>query len=136
MADLLHIPEASDVLEVHKIFTADNQPVIFCVNTISASFFPTELLVEVLATPRRLEPFFVFLEKEMNLHVEYFYARVRPLIARKCKFHIPLPIPKNTPVLEIDEVAYTADGEPVFHTFEYHPENQMRFELVRRRAQR
>jgi GntR family transcriptional regulator len=131
-AELLRIPEGSQVLEVHKIFTADDQPVIFCANTISTSLFTKELLDQVLASPDQLEPFFPFLERELGLRTEYFYARVRPLIAQKCRFHTPLPIPKSTPVLEIDEVAYIANGTPIFHTFEYHPENQMRFELVRR----
>jgi GntR family transcriptional regulator len=132
IAELLRIPEGSNILEVQKIFTADSQPVIFCANTISTSLFTDELLAQVLESPAILEPFFPFLDNEMGLHVEYFYARVRPLIAQKCKFHHPLPLPKSTPVLEIDEVAYTADGMPIFHTYEYHPENQMRFELVRR----
>jgi GntR family transcriptional regulator len=136
IAEILRIPEGSNILEVQKIFTADDQPVIFCANTISTSFFSDELLQEVLDSPTKLEPFFPFLEHEMSLRVEYFYARVRPLIAQKCKFHIPLPLPKSTPVLEIDEVAFTANGLPIFHTYEYHPENQMRFELVRHCAHR
>lgn len=136
IADLLRIPEGSDILEVHKIFTADGQPVIFCANSISTRFFPTKLLEEVTAAPNRLEPFFSFLERELGLQVENFYARVRPVIAQKCKFHIPLPIPKNTPVLEIDEIAFTSDGVPIFHTYEYHPENQIRFEIVRRYTHR
>ncbi len=134
LADLLRIPEGSDVLEVHKIFTANDQPVIFCVNTLPIHLFPQELLKQALDSPQRLEPFFDFLEKELGLKVEYYFARVRPVLARKCKFHIPLPIAKNSPVLEIDEVAFTADGIPIFHTYEYHPENQMRFELVRHYA--
>jgi hypothetical protein len=32
----------------------------------------------------------------------------------------------------IDDIAYTAGGIPVFHTVEYHPENKMNFELIRR----
>jgi DNA-binding GntR family transcriptional regulator len=45
-------------------------------------------------------------------------------------------MPDTTPVLEIDEVAYTAEGRPIFHTYEYHPENKMNFELIRRRVHR
>jgi DNA-binding GntR family transcriptional regulator len=83
-----------------------------------------------------LEPFFAFLEDETGMRVEYYIARVRPVKALKCRFNSPLPMPGNTPVLEIDEVAYTADGRPIFHTYEYHPENKMSFELIRRRVHR
>ncbi len=136
IADTLHIPVAAEVLDVHKIFNADGQPVIFCVNTMSTRLYTPHLLERVLAKPELLEPFFPFLEHELGLTVEHFYAKVRPLTARKCHFHTPLPLPTNTPILEIDEVAYDADGVPIFHTFEYHPENKMRFELVRRYAHR
>lgn len=132
IADALHISAGADVLVAHKIFTADGQPVIFCANTMATSIFTPKLLEQVLASPEQLEPFFGFLKRELGLQVEYFFARVRALTARKCHFHIPLPIPANTPVLEIDEVAYIAEGTPIFHTYEYHPENKMRFELVRR----
>lgn len=134
IADLLRISVSDEVLVAHKIFTADEQPVIFCANTMSTHLFSPDLLARVTAAPELLEPFFAFVERELGLQVEYFFARVRPLPARKCHFHIPLPIPGNTPVLEIDEVAYSAEGIPIFHTFEYHPENKMRFELVRRCA--
>lgn len=134
IADELRISVGAEVLVAHKIFTADDLPVIFCANTISTDLFTPELLERVISSPDLLEPFFPFLEREMGLQIEYFFARVRPLTARKCHFHTPLPIPGNTPVLEIDEVAYSTEGAPIFQTYEYHPENKMRFELVRRCA--
>jgi GntR family transcriptional regulator len=136
IAEALQIPVGAMVLVSHKIFTADEEPMIFCANTLSASLFNPGLVEQVVSAPEMLEPFFAFLERETGLRVEYYLARVRPVTARKCRFHSPLPMPGNTPVLEIDEVAYTAEGNPVFHTYEYHPENKMSFELIRRRAHR
>jgi GntR family transcriptional regulator len=136
MADALKILAGAELLVSHKVFNADNAPMIFCANTLPASLFHPTLIKQVIASPEILEPWFAFLERETGLRVEYYVARVRPALARKCHFHRPLPLPGNTPVLEIDEVAYTADGRPVFHTYEYHPENQMNFELIRRRVHR
>ena len=136
MADALQISHGDSVLVSHKIFYADAKPAIFCTNTVPLQHFKSKLLEQVLAEPETLEPFFTFLEEKIGLRVEYYVARVRPIQARHCHFHNPLPMPASTPVLEIDEVAYTVEGRPIFHTFEYHPENQMRFELIRRRAHR
>jgi DNA-binding GntR family transcriptional regulator len=136
MADLLQIPVDSEVLVSHKVFVADEEPMIFCTNTLAVSLFEPDLLAQVLSTPEMLEPLFTFLEQKLDLRVEYYVAQVRPVNAINCHFYTPLPMPDTTPVLEIDEVAYTAEGRPIFHTYEYHPENKMNFELIRRRVHR
>jgi DNA-binding GntR family transcriptional regulator len=136
MADLLQIPVDSEVLVSHKVFVADEEPMIFCTNTLAVSLFEPDLLAQVLSTPEMLEPLFTFLEQKLDLRVEYYVAQVRPVNAINCHFYNPLPMPDTTPVLEIDEVAYTAEGRPIFHTYEYHPENKMNFELIRRRVHR
>lgn len=136
MAKALGMPGGGQVLVSHKVFTADDEPIIFCVNTIEAGLFHTDLLGKMMTEPDIMEPFFIFLEREIGLRVEYFIASIRPVNARKCRFNIALPIPGNTPILEISEVAYTAEGRPIFHSVEYHPENKMSFELIRRRSQR
>jgi len=87
---LLRIPEGSDVLEVHKIFTANDQPVIFCVNTLPIHLFPPELLKHVLDSPQRLEPFFDFLEKELGLKVEYYFCPRTP--GARPKMQVPYPV--------------------------------------------
>jgi DNA-binding GntR family transcriptional regulator len=136
MADLLQIPVDSEVLVSHKVFVADEEPMIFCTNTLAVSLFEPELLAQVLSFPEMLEPLFTFLEHQLDLRVEYYVAQVRAVNANNCHFYNPLPMPDTTPVLEIDEVAYTAEGRPIFHTYEYHPENKMNFELIRRRVHR
>ncbi len=136
MAEALNMSVGGQVLVSHKVFTADSDAIIFCVNTIEARLFSADMLAQLLAEPAMMEPFFEFLEQEIGLRVEYFVASIRPISARKCRFHTALPIPANTPILEISEVAYTVEGRPIFHSFEYHPENKMSFELIRRRLPR
>lgn len=136
MAKSLQIPPGSEVFISHKVFIADEDPMIFCTNTFATALFKPELLQQVVSKPEILEPLFEFLERELDLRVEYYVAHVRPVNALNCHFYSPLPVPDTTPVLEIDEVAYTAEGRPIFHTYEYHPENKMSFELIRRRVKR
>jgi GntR family transcriptional regulator len=133
IAAALQIPGDATVLVSHKVFKADDEPMIYCINTLPASLFSAQRLEEMAARPELLEPIFQILEAETGVRVEYIVAHVRPATARKCRFHIPLPVPAQTPVLAIDEVSYTAEGRPVFHTLEYHPENKMSFSLIRRR---
>lgn len=133
LASTLDIPKGSQVLVSEKIFTAGEAPAINCVNTIPASVLGERWLGKVMKQPGLLEPIFDFFETELDLRVAYMHARVYALTADQICFHASLPCEKTTPVLVLDEVAYTGDGKPVFHTYEYHPERRMNFELIRRR---
>jgi len=132
MAKALQIRAEAPVLVSHEVFTADEEPMIFCVNTVAASLFNPGLAEQVSSTPRVLEPFLKFLERETGLRAEYYIASVSSVSARECRFYISLPMSDKTPVLEIDEVAYTVEGRPICHTYEYHPGNKMSVELIRR----
>jgi GntR family transcriptional regulator len=134
IASLLQIPDRAEVLVSQKVFNADGEPMIYCINTLSAQIFTAERLEQIIADPKIMEPFFYFLEDETGLRVEYYVAHVRPMKAGNCFFFPSLPLPRATPVLAIDEIAYTTGGKPIYHTFEYHPENKMDFELIRRRS--
>jgi GntR family transcriptional regulator len=134
MAAALRLEPGSQALTIYKVFTADKEPVIYCINTVALWLFSEELLKQTIQNPNMLEPLYEFLETECNQRVEYHVARVHPSVAKACHFIKPLPLDPHTPILVIDEVGFNAGGQPVFHTYEYHPENRMSFELIRRRV--
>jgi GntR family transcriptional regulator len=136
IAAALQIPNDAKALVAHKVFKADGEPMIYCINTLPAGLFSPQRQEELAARQELLEPIYQVIEEETGLRVEYIVAHVRPTTARQCRFYTPLPVPAHTPVLAIDEVSYTAEGRPVFHTLEYHPENKMSFSLIRRRLRR
>lgn len=134
LADQLQISPGDEVLVSQKVFIADGNPMIYCINSLPVSLFNKDRVQHIIANPAALEPFFTVMEQEIGMRVEYYVAHVRPMQIGSCKFFSPIPLPEFTPVMVIDEVAYTAEGRPIFHTFEYHPENKMDFELIRRRV--
>lgn len=134
LADQLQISPGDEVLVSQKVFTADGNPMIYCINSLPVTLFSPDLLLQILANPATLEPFFTVMEQEIGMRVEYYVAHVRPMQIGSCHSYSPISLPESTAVIVIDEVAYTAEGRPIFHTFEYHPENKMDFELIRRRA--
>lgn len=133
MAAALDIEVGSTVVESYRAVTADAEAVIYYANTLPAWLFEEQMLTNILESPQLLEPLYAFLEKNCGQRVEYHYARIKPSTAQACLFHGQIPLPPDTPVLVIDEVAYNTAGQPLFHTYEYHPENRMAFELIRRR---
>ena len=136
LAQTLDLELHAQVLKSHKIFTADATPVIYCVNTIPIRLFPSDFLDEVRSNPAAIEPLYTVLEQRCQQRVEYHFSKIRPALSEQCEFHGDLPLEAGTPILVIDEIAYNVNGHPLFHTFEYSPDSQMTYELVRRRGSR
>ena len=122
------------VLQSHKIFTADGQPVIYCITSIPSWVLNAELDQPIAGYPGLTLPLYRFLERHCNQRVEYHIAKLRADIAQNCELIVELPYDPLTPMLVINETGYNADERPVFYSLEYYPGNHMSFELVRRRG--
>jgi len=132
IAQALRITPEQLVIRDYKIFTANNDPVIYCLNIIPAWIFDEVLLDEILAHPEITAPLYDFLEQRSEQQVEYFIAKIRADTARNCEFPEMSSDPL-APVLVIEEVAHNSDEIPLWYALEYFPNNSMSFELVRRR---
>ncbi len=122
------------VLQSHKIFTADGQPVIYCITSIPSWVLNAEFDQPIASYPGLTLPLYRFLERHCNQRVEYHIAKLRADIAQNCEHIVEIPYDPLTPMLVINETGYNADERPVFHSLEYYPGNHMSFELVRRRG--
>jgi GntR family transcriptional regulator len=125
-------PSDPSALRRHTLFSADRDPVIYCINTIPLWVLPEDLASEVAANPAISEPLYDFLAQRCNQRVELSRATIWPDLARNCAMAEPVVDPL-TPILVIEEVGYNTAGQPVLHSLEYYPGHSMRFELVRRR---
>jgi len=135
LAATLQIEPGSEVLRVRKLFSADGTPVVYCINHIPAWVYAGRLSGEEALQPGVTQPIFEFLEHRCGQPVERYVASVRAATIRSCHLQdLALPYDSSTPVLVIDEVGYNVSGAPVHHSLEYHPDNRMKFELVRTRS--
>jgi GntR family transcriptional regulator len=124
----------SPVLELRKVFTADGDPVIYCVNTLPLWVTGRRLAEAVLADQTLTEPIFEFLERRCGHPLRYYISTIRPDLTQNC----PIPATEFDPgtlAIVIDETGYTADERPIMHSLHYYPGARMRFELIRSRDQ-
>ena len=120
-------------LQRHTLFTADGDPVIYCINTIPLNVMPEGLAQQVMADPAISEPIYDFLDQRCDQRVELSRATLWPDIARNCDLQAGLVDPLM-PVLVLEEIGYSGAGRPVLHSLEYYPGRFMRFEVIRRRS--
>jgi GntR family transcriptional regulator len=135
IAEGLDLAQDDRVLESHKIFCADEIPVIYCVNSLPLTHLGQGLVDTILEAPETLEPIYEFFEQRVGYRVELHLSSIHVTMADSTSFHSDLPLDPSEPVLVLDSVAYTGDGQPLFHTYEYHhhPDDMMTLELVRHR---
>jgi GntR family transcriptional regulator len=134
IADALCHPDQPALVR-HTVFTADDDPVIYCVNTFPLAVVPLPLAERVVADPALSEPLYDFMERECGERIEYHRSTIWPALAADCDLLEPVCHPL-APVIVIDEIGFSAAARPVVHSREVYPDAFMRFEMIRRRGLR
>jgi GntR family transcriptional regulator len=122
-------------LEIHKVFLADNTPIIYCTNWLPEWVFQDYFSPEEILLPGIIEPNFTeFFEIKCRQPLKYFISDVRSDVLKNC------PTPESflgmdplTPILIINEIGFNEQDRPVIQSIEYHPGNRMKFQLIRLR---
>jgi GntR family transcriptional regulator len=132
LAGQLETEEMTPLLQLQKVFTADEDPVIYCINTLPPWVADDKIVEEVLRDPSLTEPIFEFLERRCDQPLKYYVATIRPDFAANCPIQTTSFDPE-TLAMVIDEVGYNAQERPILHSLHYYPGSLMSFELIRTR---
>jgi GntR family transcriptional regulator len=122
------------LLEIEKVFLADGDPIIYCINHIPKWVFRSVYPDDQVMQPGLTEPILEFLEEKCGQSIAYYVSSVRADVLKNC--NIPEVFKKLdplTPVLVIDEIGYNRNEQPVHQSIEFHPGNRMNFKLIRSR---
>ncbi len=134
LADMLKVETGSELLEVGKVFTADGEPVIYCVNHIPGWVYEGRLSEGEILQPGVTQPLFDFLEGRCGQRVAYYTASIRAELAEDCGLPEIIPYERRTVALVIDEIGFNSDEIPIHRSIECFPDNRMKFELIRHPA--
>lgn len=135
LAESFKLNPGDKLLEIEKVFLADGDPIIFCINHIPQWVYQIDFPGDEIYEPGLTEPIMEFLEQKCGQSISYFVSSVRADLLKNS------PVPKifkrmdpTTPVLVIDEIGYNREELPVHQSIEYHPGNRMNFKLIRSRS--
>lgn len=130
----LKLATMDKVLEIEKVFLADGDPIIFCINHIPQWVFHEAFRDDEVILPGLTEPILEFLEQKCGQSIAYYVSSVRADVLKNCNTpKVFKKLDPLTPVLVIDEIGYNRDEQPVHQSIEYHPGNRMNFKLIRSR---
>jgi GntR family transcriptional regulator len=134
LADL-QLDQGCLVLKIHKIFTANGDPIIFVINHIPLWVFEGFLTLEEAVRPGVTEKFIDFFEGVCNQRISHFISTVKADIYKNIAApDILIHDGPHTPVLVINEIGYNEKDRPIVSSCEYHPGDWMTFRMMRRRG--
>ena len=131
----LQLEAGSQVLKIRKIFTANDDPIIYVINHIPIWVFENILTPEEAMRPGTTVEFIDFFEGRCNQKVSYFISTVKAEILENIDAPDTLINDgPHTPVLVINEIGYNDEDKPFVSSREYHPGDWMTFRMMRRRG--
>ncbi len=120
ISKILEVPEGSDVLNIHKIFTANESPIIYFENYIPRRVFGDCLTDDQALQPGITEPFFTFYREVCNYPVKYLTSIIRPEINQDLDIARILDLKSsNETLLHIQDIGFDKHDTPVFYSIEY-----------------
>lgn len=122
----LCLPESEELLVVEKRFLADGNPAAFCIDRI-----PRKLFRQVDFKEKELhQAIFPFVEKYCHCRLTHDVIELIPSIVDE-KMSRLFNLKIGTPILRIDIVEYSAEGQPIMYNSEFYVDQFCRFTLCR-----
>lgn len=133
IARTLGVDPGSTILYVEKIFTANDEPVVFTRNHIPDWVFADSITAEQLHEGQITEPFFDFFASLCHHPIHYYTSAVRAQIASQCSLPTSLTFGNGCKaILILEDTGYDADERPLFYSVEHHFTSDLRLEIVTR----
>lgn len=126
-AKQLGIEEQAPVLRVERICTADDKPVIYCVDILAVSLIKKKYQAEELE-----QPIFYFLQQYCDAVPFMDLTDIRAMVADEALAQV-LQVEEGTPILRMDEVDYDVEGNPIICSREHFVDGVFRHTVMRKK---
>jgi GntR family transcriptional regulator len=130
---LLQLDPTDEIFIVEKIFLADDNPVIWCRNTIPTRLINPDQDIDLTDSRLGRIPVYRFLIESCKQDVIYHVSEVRAAVADET-LSSAMDCKPYHPLLCIEEVGFNNEQEPVLHCLEYYRNDMVRFQTVRKTA--
>lgn len=116
-----------------KRFTADGVAVIWAVTSLPLRLFDPLLTAQVVADPAITEPLFEFFDDRLQLPTKNQVTSVSAILGSAAAYP-GAGLAASLAVLQLEEIGYSRDNQPLWHSLNWYPPGSMQFQLVRQRG--
>lgn len=126
-AEHLHLEEGAPVIRVANLCTADGRPAIFWEDVFAKSLIKKDYTTEDCK-----QLIFHFMEEFCDVSAYMDLTDLCPVVA-DAPLAQQLQIPIGTPVLNLKEVDFDIDGNPIFCSYQYFVDGIVRHTVLRKK---
>lgn len=116
----------SRLARIERVRTADQIPVVFCIDNVPAELFPLEKLQEN-------ESIFDAIEDHIGKKIGYAITHIEPISYHDRVYSI-LDCSPNQSLLLLKQMHYTTDDEPILYSANYFRSDIFSFHVLRKRV--
>lgn len=127
IAGQLQIEEGSPIIRVARLCTADGKPAIYCEDVVDKALVKGSYTIKDLKLP-----IFHFLQQFCGVYPYLDLTDIRPAVADAALAEV-FQVPMGTPLLNMEEVDFDIDGNPVFCSTEYFADGIFRHTVLRKK---
>jgi GntR family transcriptional regulator len=122
----MNINENEEILKLQRIRTADDKPVVFCIDYLNTNLFPIAIDEDFSNS------LFDLLENKYKLKIKYAVTEIIPVTA-KDQLKQKLDVKKNTPILLLEQMHYDEQERLFLYSKNYFRTDQFQFKVLRSR---
>lgn len=126
VAEALSLEPEAPILEVKKLFLADDEPVILAYN-----YIPATLLSDGYNPDDLRLPVYTFLGENGRQHLNHYLSEIVPVLATG-ELAAHLNIQANTPLISFHEIGYNDDNVAIIKSTSCFRDDLLRLRLIRR----
>lgn len=115
-----------NILRIERIRTADDEPVVYCIDKIPESVLPEDFNFQ------KDSSLFQTIEKQANIYISYAVTEIETIGYHE-KISSLLHVPEGSSLLVLKQLHYDAEDRPVLNSINYFRADKFRFQVLRRR---
>ncbi|HHW01993.1 MAG TPA: GntR family transcriptional regulator [Thermoanaerobacterales bacterium] len=126
-ASIMKISADQEIYRVERVRTADDIPVVYCIDRIPVKFVNNKLEF-------KMESLFDYLQKDLGIYISYAISDIVPVKADIAEVYKKLNLKsKSDVVLLLEQLHYDDKNNPIFYSSNYFSPDKIKFWIIRRR---
>ncbi|MGM0549154.1 MAG: GntR family transcriptional regulator [Bacillota bacterium] len=126
LAAKMKLKKNKKILKIERIRTADEKPVVFCIDYLNHNLFPIDSESDFKHS------IFDLLENKYNLNIKYAFAEIIPVTANHLLMN-KLNVKKNAPILCLEQMHFDNQERLFLFSKNYFRSDQFQFKVLRKR---